>query len=81
MVDTHLKGIADRLSKLISERKVHSTASSPLMSLDDQVAMKSFTAESELPAFYGVDGFGATRTDYKAILAWILDELREPRLR
>lgn len=80
MVDTHLKGIADRLSKLISERKIHPTASSPLMSLDDREAMKSFTAESEQADFKGVDGFGATRADYKAILAWILDELREPRL-
>jgi Rad3-related DNA helicase len=83
-INTSLRDIIDRLSKLISERK----KLPPLppgeerhVSLETREVMRGFTAESEDKSgeFFGPQGFEGVKKSYKQALKGTLDELRRPQ--
>ena len=80
-IEANLRHIVDRLSELISERKKlppRPPEEESLVSLQERVRMRGFTAESEeADDFKGPHGFEAFRDNYKKILKGIVDELRQ----
>ncbi|MEV4264580.1 hypothetical protein [Kribbella sp. NPDC049584] len=80
-VETYLKFIEDRLSDLVSERKDQPAVDSlqpARVFLSDRESMRKFVAESDdLDSdFNRTGGFGEIKTNYKAVLVWIITELR-----
>ncbi|WP_432893353.1 hypothetical protein ACQPYH_19935 [Kribbella sp. CA-245084] len=83
-VESLLKFIENRLSELVSERKNQWAGDSvqpARVSLNDRASMRRFVAESNGPDsdFGKAGGFGEIKANYKAVLVWIITELRGAR--